>query len=787
MLFSENSSIYFPNATKIAQQDIQSQQVFNIPSFDVTKSEVILILLTVIYIIIFITGILGNVVTCIVIAKNKSMHTAVNYYLFSLAVSDLLLLISALPDEVYTLWFQFYPFGETFCKFHRFAAETFTNATVLTITAFTVERYFAVCKPFLSHTMSKLSRAYKFILVIWIVSMGLAVPQVNVHSDYAVCVPKNDYKHLFVVSTLLIFVIPMLIITILYILIGLQLRRSKVVQRGAVNGSSVRLKRKIFKKAANQTLVTVNLQSGESPHHYSDILIQHNDNHKNHKNYIMDSESVTADDGRINYSSRGHTHGTRHIVNMLVVVVIAFFLCWCPFHIQRLLSTYIEQNAINQNIFFSVTYISGVLFFISTCINPFLYNIMSNKFREAFKVTIASYLYPNNAEKECRNTLFRTVSQRSTSNNSQSVNTCSSICSVQPFNQNQHSFRYLDSDLARRRPLVVSFRRIHKIQKQQIDRCSSNCDVHHMDMKVKRTCSNDNIGCITTKSFPKYNNNNNNININNTTTASTIIQLKTGFCGEINSNYSCRNVDLDRKSIAHGKHSTHFRTYLDNKQSDLSEGITMLEEKYVFPKEKYYGNAKLQAMDDDHLRKSVIDCDEEELDYERSLCKQYQLTKQFQTRKMLKRNIHENESCSITRKLDHRVEKKEANKIKLSTNVMIDETNTTHIEKIYPHQYSTGNDLILQKPCFNNSDIELESKIKELIKNLSLQKPTRPLSDGATSVNKLNNIKENIQMRSLSLPSLSERQPPKTQNIRTMENCKSQRENSKFASLLQIC
>lgn len=94
MLFSENSSTYSLNVTKTAQQDIQPQQVSNIPSFDVTKSEVILILLTVIYIIIFITGILGNVVTCIVIAKNKSMHTAVNYYLFSLAVSDLLLLIS---------------------------------------------------------------------------------------------------------------------------------------------------------------------------------------------------------------------------------------------------------------------------------------------------------------------------------------------------------------------------------------------------------------------------------------------------------------------------------------------------------------------------------------------------------------------------------------------------------------------------------------------------------------------------------------------------------------------
>ena len=41
----------------------------------------------------------------------------------------------------------------------------------------------------------------------------------------------------------------MLIITILYILIGLQLRRSKVVQRGAINGSSVRLKVKNKQKS----------------------------------------------------------------------------------------------------------------------------------------------------------------------------------------------------------------------------------------------------------------------------------------------------------------------------------------------------------------------------------------------------------------------------------------------------------------------------------------------------------------------------------------------------------
>lgn len=45
------------------------------------------------YFIIFVLGVCGNLITCLVIAKNKTMHTATNYYLFNLAVSDFLVLI----------------------------------------------------------------------------------------------------------------------------------------------------------------------------------------------------------------------------------------------------------------------------------------------------------------------------------------------------------------------------------------------------------------------------------------------------------------------------------------------------------------------------------------------------------------------------------------------------------------------------------------------------------------------------------------------------------------------
>ncbi|GJQ73946.1 GPRGHP1 [Trypoxylus dichotomus] len=194
--------------------------------------------ITVVYAIIFITGLLGNVSTCIVIARNKSMHTATNYYLFSLAISDLFLLISALLPEMYRIWSpENYIFGQTFCIIQGFAAETSVNATVLTITAFTVERYVAICHPFLSHTIAKLSRIVKFIIAIWVAALCLAIPQAiqfgveyeikdGVETSLCSVVTEGLFQHSFEISTFLFFVGPMILITVLYVLIALRLRKS---------------------------------------------------------------------------------------------------------------------------------------------------------------------------------------------------------------------------------------------------------------------------------------------------------------------------------------------------------------------------------------------------------------------------------------------------------------------------------------------------------------------------------------------------------------------------------
>lgn len=53
----------------------------------------VLLPITIVYFGIFVTGVIGNIAVCVVIVNNTSLHTATNYYLFSLAVSDLTLLL----------------------------------------------------------------------------------------------------------------------------------------------------------------------------------------------------------------------------------------------------------------------------------------------------------------------------------------------------------------------------------------------------------------------------------------------------------------------------------------------------------------------------------------------------------------------------------------------------------------------------------------------------------------------------------------------------------------------
>lgn len=134
------------------------------------------------YLTIFIVGVLGNSLTCAVILRYRVMQTPTNYYLLSLAASDLLVLLLGMPLEIYELW-QNYPFllGEGGCYFKTFLFETVCFASILNVTALSMERYVAVVHPLKVKHLTTRAHVKRVIFMLWGLSMVCAVPNTSLH------------------------------------------------------------------------------------------------------------------------------------------------------------------------------------------------------------------------------------------------------------------------------------------------------------------------------------------------------------------------------------------------------------------------------------------------------------------------------------------------------------------------------------------------------------------------------------------------------------------------------
>lgn len=215
------------------------------------------VLLTVIYTLIFLVGLVGNFCFCYVIVVdskcNSRMKSATNYYLFSLSISDMLLLSMGLPHDVAQLWSPGrYLFGRFVCVARGWIVEAAACASVLVIVAFTVERYVAICHPLRSSVIraDSLARSIKTIVSIWLIASCCAafvVKQYDVveskqqhatqnapqptnatataNSRLVECIPVQIDKTAFELSSLLFFALPMTSITVLYGNIVLKLRQ----------------------------------------------------------------------------------------------------------------------------------------------------------------------------------------------------------------------------------------------------------------------------------------------------------------------------------------------------------------------------------------------------------------------------------------------------------------------------------------------------------------------------------------------------------------------------------
>ncbi|XP_028268025.1 growth hormone secretagogue receptor type 1-like [Parambassis ranga] len=135
-----------------------------------------LVCVTVLYIPLMLFGLMGNILTILVVWLRPHMRSSTYLYLSSMAVSDLLILL-LLPLDLYKLWRpRPWLLGDLVCKLTMFLSECCTFCTILHITFLSLERYLAVCWPITAKTVVTRRRTRTVIGCLWLGAAISAAP-----------------------------------------------------------------------------------------------------------------------------------------------------------------------------------------------------------------------------------------------------------------------------------------------------------------------------------------------------------------------------------------------------------------------------------------------------------------------------------------------------------------------------------------------------------------------------------------------------------------------------------
>lgn len=121
-------------------------------------------------------GISGNILVALSILRYKQMRSLQNYFVFNLAMTDLISFIIILPLSLiskYTSW----PFGEITCKYILPVSDVVTAVSILTLVAISIDRFNAVLYPM--RKAFSLNSGKFIIISLWIFSyLTVGVPLV---------------------------------------------------------------------------------------------------------------------------------------------------------------------------------------------------------------------------------------------------------------------------------------------------------------------------------------------------------------------------------------------------------------------------------------------------------------------------------------------------------------------------------------------------------------------------------------------------------------------------------
>lgn len=294
----------------------------------------------VLFAIIFLVGVVGNGTLVVIFIRHRTMRNVPNTYILSLAIGDLLVIVSCVPftSIIYTV--PSWPFGEFVCKLSETSKDISIGVSVFTLTALSADRFFAIVDPIRKQFSSLGGRGatrmtYLIALGIWGLAILFSLPAAfgaylkdvgSNESSLVICYPFPEkygikYAKGIVLGRFLIhYTVPLSIIAFFYIMM-----------------------------ARHLILSTRNMPGEMQPHQARQIKAR------------------------------------KKVAKTVLAFVIIFAVCFFPSH-MFFLWFYFSPNAwANYNAFWHHLRIVGFcLTFVNSCINPIALYCVSGTFRKHF-------------------------------------------------------------------------------------------------------------------------------------------------------------------------------------------------------------------------------------------------------------------------------------------------------------------------------------------------------------------------------------------------------------------